>query len=183
MSPDVPEILIIGMGNVLMQDEGIGVRAVEALENRYDLPPSVELIDGGTSGTELLVPLKDRKHVIVADAINTGAEPGTLVRLHDDEVPAFFQTKISNHQLGLSDLLAVLKVTGTEPENVTIVGMVPYHLENKLGLSEESLARLDEMVLMLVDELSSIGIEAKLKSDPDRGFWEDKAYCGDNLCA
>ncbi|OOZ35871.1 HyaD/HybD family hydrogenase maturation endopeptidase [Solemya velesiana gill symbiont] len=166
--------LVIGVGNVLMQDEGAGVRAVELLESRYHVPEYVEFLDGGTAGTELLEPMRGKERLIIADCVNTGAPAGSLVRLTDEEIPAFFQTKISNHQLGISDLLAVLTVTGEAPEHVTIIGMVPYHLENKLGLSDESTARLEEMVQMLVDELELAGIKLQSRTEPLRCFWDEQ---------
>ncbi len=168
------EVLIIGLGNILMQDEGIGVRAVELLEANYELSDEVEIIDGGTTGTELLEPMRECKHLIVADTINTGAKPGTLVKLTDEQVPAFFQTKISNHQLGLSDLLAILKVTDESPESVTILGMVPYDLNNTLGLSKESHQRLDDMVNMLVEELHAHGYHPKKREQPIKSFWAEQ---------
>ncbi len=168
-------ILIIGMGNVLMQDEGVGVRAVEELECRYYIPEEVEIMDGGTAGTELLAPMRGKNHLIIADAVNTGAPPGTLVRLADEQVPAFFETKISNHQLGVSDLLALLAIGGDAPEHVTIIGMVPHLLENKLGLSRKAEAGLELMVEMLVAELQASGIELAKRAAPARGYWAAQA--------
>lgn len=175
--------LLIGLGNVLMQDEGAGVRAVELLESRYHLPDEVEVIDGGTSGTELLEPMRGAERLIVADCVQTGAPPGTLIRLTGDQVPAFFQTKISNHQLGLSDLLAVLRVTGQAPCEVVIIGLVPYELQNKLGLSERTTQRLDEMVRMLVAELEAAGIQPIPRSQPREGFWARQAALEQAACA
>ena len=168
------DILVIGMGNILMQDEGVGVRAIEDLECRYHIPDEIYVMDGGTTGTELLEPMRGIKHLIVADAVSTGAPPGTLVRLADDDVPTFFQTKISNHQLGLSDLLAVLTVTGDAPEHVTIIGMEPFFLENKLGLSPQASAGLPDMVEMLLRELGDIGIELKPRQVPLPGYWANQ---------
>ena len=176
-------ILVIGLGNVLMEDEGVGVRAVELLESRYELPDHVEVIDGGTAGTELLEPMRGTTHLIVADSVNTGAPVGTLVRLADEQVPAFFQTKISNHQLGLSDLLAVLTVTGEAPDKVVIVGMVPHYLNNTMGLSEETRGRLEEMVDMLVEELRAVGVEPRLRREPRQCFWAEKTRQETALCA
>ncbi len=183
IEPTRPRVLLIGLGNVLMQDEGVGVRAVERLESRYHLPPEVEAVDGGTSGTELLAPMRGVERLIVADAVNTGAPPGTLVRLADEEVPAFFQTKLSNHQLGLSDLLAVLTVTHQAPRHIAIIGMVPHQLENKLGLCEETEARLEEMVTMLLDELAAIGIHPEPRDKPLPGFWATQAALEAKACA
>jgi len=172
------EILVIGMGNVLMQDEGVGVRAIEELESRFIItssPGGVDIMDGGTTGTELLEPMRGVKHLIVADAINTGAPAGTIVRIADDQVPAFFQTKLSNHQLGLSDLLALMTLSGDAPEHVTIIGMVPHHLENKLGLSDEANAGLSKMVTMLVSELAGLGVKFAKREECLPCYWAEQA--------
>ncbi|MDV7340273.1 HyaD/HybD family hydrogenase maturation endopeptidase [Terasakiella sp. A23] len=177
------EILVIGLGNVLMQDEGVGVRAVEALEGLYDVPENVVMMDGGTTGTELLEPMRDVKHLIVTDSVNTGDPEGTLVRLADEQVPAFFQTKISNHQLGLSDLLGILQLQGQSPETVTIIGMVPYKLEESLGLSPETEERVYKMLDMLVDEIEGRGVELTKRDVPVAGFWSQHAQNGCLPCA
>ncbi|WP_419796533.1 MAG: HyaD/HybD family hydrogenase maturation endopeptidase [Terasakiella sp.] len=172
------EILVIGLGNVLMQDEGVGVRAVEALEGMYEIPDGVVVMDGGTTGTELLEPMRDVKHLIVTDSVNTGDPEGTLIRLADEQVPAFFQTKISNHQLGLSDLLGILQLQGQSPETVTIIGMVPYKLENSLGLSPETEGRVLKMLDMLVDEIEERGVNLKKREQSVAGFWSQHAQNG-----
>ena len=177
------EILVIGLGNVLMQDEGVGVRAVEALEGLYEIPEDVVVMDGGTTGTELLEPMRDVKHLIVTDSVNTGDPEGTLLRLADDEVPAFFQTKISNHQLGLSDLLGILQLQGQSPKTVTIIGMVPYKLEENLGLSPETEERVYKMLEMLVTEIENRGVELKKRDEPITGFWSQHAQNGCLPCA
>ncbi|WP_207062106.1 HyaD/HybD family hydrogenase maturation endopeptidase [Motiliproteus sp. SC1-56] len=150
-------ILVLGVGNILLTDEGIGVRVVEALEQRYRIPAGVEVMDGGTAGMELLASMADRDHVILVDAVNTGAAPGTLVRLVDDEVPALFKSKISPHQLGISDLLGVLTVTGEMPKRMTLFGVVPFSLETSTELSEAMQPKLDELVDLTVAELEALG--------------------------
>lgn len=166
-------VVVIGLGNVLLSDEGLGVRAVERLQQRYLLPETVEVIDGGTSAMDLLNPLSNNDNVIIADSVKTGAAPCTLVRLADDEVPKFFQTKISPHQIGLSDLLALLTVQGQAPQKITIIGMVPQSLETRIGLTEGVEARLDEMVDLLVEELRTLGIAVKPRQDGAGGFWKE----------
>ncbi len=175
MSNKCENILVVGLGNVLMQDEGIGVRAVEELESRYIIPKQVTVLDGGTAGMELFEPIRSCKHLLVADAVNTGDPMGTIVRIANDEIPAFFQTKLSNHQLGLSDLLALLQLKAEVPENVIIIGMVPYQLENKLGLTPESSAGLDEMVSDLVRELANLGVQLELRDKPVAGHWKQQS--------
>ncbi|HEB87556.1 MAG TPA: HyaD/HybD family hydrogenase maturation endopeptidase [Gammaproteobacteria bacterium] len=169
------KILIIGMGNVLMQDEGVGVRAVEELENRYHIPESVSVVDGGTTGMNLFDPIRQCDQLIVADAINTGAPDGSLVRIADNEIPAFFQTKLSNHQLGLSDLLALLTLKGEVPEHVVIIGMVPHSLENRLGLTAEATAGLTAMVAMLLAELADLGVDLQARREYRIGRWRREA--------
>ncbi|MEW8030288.1 MAG: hydrogenase maturation protease, partial [Candidatus Thiodiazotropha sp.] len=105
----------------------------------------------------------------------TGAPYGSLVRIANDEIPAFFQTKLSNHQLGVSDLLALLSLKGETPQQVTIIGMVPHSLENRLGLTAEAAAGLEAMVQMLVDELSSLGIELETREVAGDGHWKREA--------
>ncbi|MBT2968721.1 MAG: hydrogenase expression/formation protein [gamma proteobacterium symbiont of Ctena orbiculata] len=169
------KVLVIGMGNVLMQDEGIGVRAVEELVNRYRIPAGVEVVDGGTTGMELFEPMRRANSLIIADAVNTGAANGSLIRIANDEIPAFFQTKLSNHQLGVSDLLALLALKGETPEQVTIVGMVPHSLKNRLGLTPEAAKGLEAMVQMLVEELASLGIELESRPQVRSGHWKREA--------
>jgi hydrogenase maturation protease len=169
------KILVIGMGNVLMQDEGIGVRAVEELENRYHIPEGVTVIDGGTTGMELFDPIRNCDQLVVADAVNTGDPCGNLVHIANEQIPAFFQTKLSNHQLGLSDLLALLTLKDAVPEHVAIIGMVPHSLENRLGLTEEAAAGLDAMVEMLVAELSQLGVPLRRRERAQVGHWRKEA--------
>ena len=168
-------ILVVGMGNVLMQDEGIGVRAVEELESRYVIPEYVTVIDGGTTGMALFEPMRNCDQLVVADAVNTGDSFGTVVRIANEDIPAFFQTKISNHQLGLSDLLALLQLKSEAPEHVVIIGMVPHCLENKLGLSPEAEAGLDKMVSGLVAELIGLGVVLRARSKPLIGYWQKQS--------
>lgn len=176
-------ILVIGMGNVLMQDEGVGVRAVEELENQYIIPAGVKVVDGGTAGMELFEPIRDCDQLIVADAVNTGGAYGSLERIVNDQIPAFFQTKLSNHQLGLSDLLGLLKLKGEMPDHVAIIGMVPHSLEQKLGLTPEAEAGLDAMVDMLVNELESLGVKLEKREERLVGHWKKEAeYEARYLC-
>lgn len=172
---DFERILVIGMGNVLMHDEGIGVRAAEELEARYHLPANVRVVDGGTTGMELFEPMRHADCLIIADAVNAKAPAGTLVRIANEEIRAFFQTKLSNHQLGLSDLLALLAFKGETPRHVAIIGMVPHVLENKLGLSAPATAGLDEMVQMLVDELEKVGAGVTARDEVKSGHWRRQA--------
>lgn len=157
-------VLVLGIGNLLLSDEAVGVRAVEALQQRYHLPDGVDLLDGGTCGMELIDDMASRQHLIVADAVLTGAEPGTVVTLRDGEVPALFSRKISPHQLGLADVLSALHLTGEFPDKLTLVGVVPESVEPAIGLTDTVAASLDEVLRRLCDALAESGIAVSAKS-------------------
>ncbi|WP_426416027.1 HyaD/HybD family hydrogenase maturation endopeptidase [Aestuariirhabdus sp. LZHN29] len=151
-------VLVLGVGNILLTDEGIGVRVVEALEKRYQFSPDVDLVDGGTAGMELLDTIANRDHVILIDAVHTGDAPGTLVTLRDEQVPAMFRQKISPHQLGISDLLAIMSLTGEMPNHFTLFGVVPISMDTGVALTPEIDAKLEQMVQFCVEELERLGV-------------------------
>ncbi len=122
-------VAILGVGNTLMSDEGIGVHAIDALVERYDFPAEVEIVDGGTTGMELLPELEGLDHLIVVDAVRVGKPGGSIVRLAGEEVPVFFKTKISPHQIGLSDIFATLRFKGNPPKEIVIIGVQPESLD------------------------------------------------------
>lgn len=157
--------LILGVGNLLLSDESVGVHLVNQLESEYTFPEGVELVDGGTAGMELLDYIASREHIIIIDAVLTGDEPGTVVILKDDQVPALFNNKVSPHQLGLSDLLGALKLTDESPENIFLVGVVPESVEPGLEMTETITKCMPTMMQCVLDHLDEIGIEAKPKGN------------------
>jgi hydrogenase maturation protease len=154
-------VLVLGIGNILLSDEGAGVRAVEALQNRYDCSDAVEIVDGGTTGIELLSYFEDRSHILIIDAVKTGNKPGAIVRIEDP--PAFFQKKISPHQIGLADVLGLALLTDSMPKNVTLFGIEPKQLSTGLDLSTEVAGNLSQLVDMVVAELKNIGVDVQPK--------------------
>lgn len=114
-------VVVLGLGNILLRDEGVGVRVIEALAERYILPPEVEVVDGGTAGMELLNVIASCDHLLICDAVKEDAPPGTVIKLVDAEIPTFFQTRYSPHQLGLADVLATLTLTDEAPGSVTLI--------------------------------------------------------------
>lgn len=151
-------VLVLGIGNILLSDEGIGVRVVEALEEQYRLPPGVECVDGGTSGFALMDLFEGRDHVLIVDAIVSDAAPGTVVKLVDREVPTFFQARMTPHQIGLSDVLAALMLLDRGPKALTLLGIVPASLELSVELSPTLKSDLDGYVERVAQELNVIGV-------------------------
>ena len=150
-------VVVLGVGNVLMCDEGVGVHAVTELEKRYVFPPQVRLVDGGTSTHELLGDLENVDHLIVLDAVRAGREPASLVRLEGEAVPASFTTKLSPHQVGIADLLATLTLLGRAPKHVVLYGVEPERLELDLQLSPRVAARVPELCAQVLGELQRLG--------------------------
>lgn len=143
-----------------MSDEGVGVHAVEALRCAYSVPEFVEIIDGGTSSMELLDDLADLDLLIVVDAVKAGKPEGTLVRLADDQVPVFFRSKLSPHQIGLSDVMASLEFVGQFPKRMVVIGVQAENFELGMEMTPLIAARVPDLVAMVVAELAEHGIEA-----------------------
>ena len=157
-------ILVLGIGNLLLQDEGAGVRALAEFERRYAAPAGVELLDGGTSGIELLQYLRGRDYLIILDVVKSGNPPGTIIRMEGEEVPALFQKKISPHQLGLSDLLAAVQLTDRLPRGVVLFGIEPKSIDTGLEMSAEVGRNLGALAHMVARELVSLGLAVEAKS-------------------
>jgi hydrogenase maturation protease len=158
-------VLLLGMGNILLEDEGLGIRALEVLQRDYAFPPGVELLDGGTTGMGLLDDIGGREHLMVLDAVQTGEPPGTLVVMKDSDVPVYFGLRVTPHQLGLADVLATLELSGEQPGSVAVLGLVPESLELTLELSGLIRSRLGSLVEAAVAELEAIGYPVRAKHD------------------
>ena len=157
-NPEGINVLVLGVGNMLLADEGAGVRVVEELHRLYKIPESLEVIDGGTMGMDLLPYFDDRTHLIVIDAVNTGTgKPGHTVRLELEDPPSFFRTMVSPHQLGMAEVLGVAAMTDNMPPKIIVIGVEPASMETSLELSPEVEARIPEMVAMVIKELDSLG--------------------------
>ncbi len=153
-------VAVLGAGNILLSDEGVGVRVVERLPLAHHLPPEVDIIDGGTCGMEMLEDLENLDALVMVDAIRGGKPPGTLIRLVGDAVPVFFKTKLSPHQIGLSDVLATLELVGKAPKYTAILGIQPVSLALGMELTPEVEGKMPELMRMVVDELALLGLTA-----------------------
>jgi len=156
----------MGLGNIILRDEGLGVRAYERLVERYTLPDEVEAMDGGTLGMNLLSYLEDAQRVLLIDAVRSGHEPGSIIRLEGDAIPIALALKMSMHQAGLHDLLALCAIRDTTPELIVLWGMEPLVMEPGLDLTPPCAAALDDLVDKVVGELRAWGIEVEAKHRP-----------------
>jgi hydrogenase maturation protease len=150
-------ILVLGIGNLVMGDDGIGVRVVQALQERFRFPAEVALLDGGTLGLDLLPKLEGVERLLVVDAIETGAEPGTMVRLAGEEIPVAMATKLSPHQMGLKDLLSVASLIGCCPSEMVLWGVQPADVAMGMDLTAVVAACLDPLLDAVLGELARWG--------------------------
>ena len=149
--------VVLGLGNTILTDEAAGVRAVELLEQRYRMPESVLVIDGGTSGMEMIEDLSNLDFLIVIDVVKTGATPGTVVKIAGDEIPVFFRRKLSPHQIALPDVLASLELLDTMPKEIVVLGVEPISLELGMEMTPTIAEKVPALVEMAVAELLARG--------------------------
>jgi hydrogenase maturation protease len=155
----VGQTVVLGLGNILLGDEGVGVRVAERLLARYAFPPDVKVLDGGTLGLDLMPYVEAADHLLVIDALNVGAAPGELARLEGEEIPAFLSIKISPHQMGLADLLSVARLTGAYPRDVVLWGVQPAVIDVGLDLSPVVDLQVDALADKVVEEMRRWGAE------------------------
>lgn len=153
--------LVMGLGNPLMADDGAGVAVLEHLRAHWDLPPEVELIDGGTWGMNLLPMVESTRHLILVDAIRSGAAPGTLTVLERHELPRYFALKLSPHQIDLREILALAELRGLLPEHLVAIGIEPERVEMEMRLSPRVSAGLAKLADLVVDRLESAGHDCR----------------------
>jgi len=157
----VRRVVILGIGNTILSDEGVGVQAAFALREGHVLPTGVEVIDGGTAGMELLDALADVDLLLVLDAVKARRAPGTVVCLTGSEVPVFFRSKLSPHQVSICDVLASLEFAGHAPHDLVLVGVEPESLELGLELTPTVAAQVPRMVALAVQHLRQRGVDLR----------------------
>ncbi len=152
-------IVVLGVGNILLRDEGAGVRALQRLEARYLFPPEVELIDGGVLGLNLMAVLEGAQRVIVLDCVRGGKKPGELHLFDFAEIPPRVRYKDSLHQLDLVETMSLLPLTGEAPPT-WVVGIEPDSLDPwGMELSPAVEAGLEGMIQAVLEELRRLGVE------------------------
>jgi len=152
------QITVLGVGNILFRDEGVGVRVIERLLEKYGFPENVSLVDGGVLGLNLLGVISDADRLIVVDAIRNGGNPGDFYRLVGEEIPKRVFAKNSLHQVDLLEALTLCQALDRVPETV-IIGIEPEDISTLcIDLSEAIHSRIDHLVEMVLDELDQLGV-------------------------
>jgi hydrogenase maturation protease len=172
-----PTTVVLGMGNLIHSDDGVGVHAVQRLQADRRVPAEVLLLDGGTLGLTLLNRVSGAKRLLIIDAVDIGAPAGTMVRMEGKELRGMPGSG-SVHQLGFADLLAALSFTGQEPEELVVIGIQPASTNVGASLSPPVAAVLDEVVAAALAQLWKwwpLVVDGRAGGDPASAThtWED----------
>ena len=150
--------LVVGIGNILLRDEGVGVRVVLELERRVadgqlDVPPGTRFIDGGTLGLELLPLIASASALVLVDAVNLGQSPGSVTVIRGDAIEGTLAGHVSPHQVGVGDLVAAARLMGVFPAAASLVGIKPAEIDIGLDLTPEVEAAVPDAMARVCTEL------------------------------
>ena len=157
MTLENKRILVLGVGNILFTDEGIGVRAVDELTRLYDFSDNVTLMDGGTLGTRLMGPIMESDFLIVCDAVLCGDSPGSVYRLIGDDLRKSLAFRDSMHQTDLVDTLCLCGLAGNRPEAI-VIGMEPFDYHTMaIEISDTAHRSMPVMIESVIREIEAAG--------------------------
>jgi hydrogenase maturation protease len=157
-------IVVLGVGNILLKDEGVGVRVIERIQNEYTFPDNVKIVDGGTQGLWLLSTLQESDRLVVVDAVLGGGAPGTIYRLEKKDLPQGLRMKQSAHDSDLVEALNLCGLLDAGPKSVVVIGIqpadiTPYGVE----LTPQIASKVEELMELVLTELRSLGVGAEKK--------------------
>ncbi|MEN6414284.1 MAG: HyaD/HybD family hydrogenase maturation endopeptidase [Veillonellales bacterium] len=153
------KITVLGVGNILLKDEGFGVRVVEQLQERFDFPEQVQVLDGGTLGMELMRFLLETDKLILIDAVSGSLTPGSLYELRGQAVKTYFKEKISLHDIGIQEVLAALEVLEKPVKEIVVLGVEPAVVDVGLELSPVVAPIVESVIKKVIAELNAWQVE------------------------
>jgi hydrogenase maturation protease len=153
------KICVIGLGNILLQDDAIGLHVTETIKERYRFEPQIDLLDGGTAGLDLLPLIEHYEKVLFVDAVDAGQPPGAIVMIEGDAIPCFLTTQVSVHHVGLSDLLFAARMAGSLPAEICLIGIQPESVDIGLDMTDIMKKCLDLLLTTVVEQLQKWGVE------------------------
>ena len=153
-------IVLLGVGNILLTDEGFGVHVVNQLREDYVFNPPITILDGGTMGMELLTYMRGMTKLLLVDAINGGDTPGTVYEFPHDEMNTYFTEAISVHDVGMQDILRIRALQEDPLEDAVVIGVEPENLELGLDLSETTQMVVKDVKERILAVLASWNVTA-----------------------
>ena len=159
-------VMVLGVGNILLRDEGVGVKVVERLKAAYRFPDNVELVDGGTAGLDLMHVVSGVDRLIIVDTVKTNEPPGSIFRFTPDDINKKVPYKTSLHQIGMVEVFTIAEVLGKKIDAV-IIGVQPEDMSDwGLELTPTIEAKVPEIMAFVLRELEAIGIKAEPVEKP-----------------
>ena len=153
-------IVLLGVGNILLTDEGFGVHVVNQLREDYVFNPPITILDGGTMGMELLTYMRGMTKLLLVDAINGGDAPGTVYEFPHEEMNSYFTEAISVHEVGMQDILRIRALQEDPLEDAVVIGVEPENLELGLDLSETTQVVVKDVKERILAVLASWNVTA-----------------------
>jgi hydrogenase maturation protease len=151
MKEKLPRVVVIGVGNLLQKDEGVGIHAIRSLQE-MDLPADVKLVDGGTS-PDLIAYTKAGDKMIIIDCASAGGKPGEIYHFKPEDLEAGRGRLTSAHEMGVVENLKLMEMTGNKPKETVIIGIEPAEIEWGMELSDTIKKRLPELVETVLKEI------------------------------
>jgi len=155
------DVVVLGIGNLLLGDEGVGIHVIESMDKSYTFSPSINFIDGGTSGIDLIPYFEECKKMIIIDAVDSHEEPGYITILKNEEIHYRFNTKLSLHYSGLSDVLSIMKLQEITAPDMILIGVQPKIVEIGIELSNTISEKMEHILKIITNKLEEWGIECK----------------------
>ncbi len=147
----LPRIVVIGVGNLLQKDEGVGIHAIQALE-KLNLPPDVKLVDGGTS-PDIIAYTRANDKMIIIDCAKAGGQAGAIYRFRPEDLMVGKGTLTSAHEMGVPENLNLMSLTGNKPKETVIIGIEPAEIDWGMELSAALQEKLPELVKVVLKEI------------------------------
>ncbi len=161
MGNTMKNIMVIGVGNVLMKDEGFGIHVVKRMEQMFEFPENVEIVDGGVLGVHLLGIISNPDHLIVVDVVRGGGKPGDMYRIEQQDIPSRIRAKNSVHQVDFLEALALLQAMDHQPE-VVVLGVEPEDITTlETDLTETVEKKVGPIIDLVLAELETLCVTCK----------------------
>lgn len=157
-------IAVIGLGNILLRDEGVGVHVANAIKQKYSFFPEIEIVDGGTMGLDLLPIFEGRDKVLIVDAVDFKRKPGYIGIIENDNIPSVLNSKLSVHHINLPDVLFAAKLMDISPPEICLVGIQPESLDIGLDMTDEIKEKIEALIDAIIGKLKEWNVKCALLS-------------------
>ncbi len=164
---------ILGVGNILHRDDGIGVKLLKYLDAQYQFPDDVNLIDGGTVGAQLDTSIVNKDWLIILDAVDVAGNPGDVKYLTGEQfINRPGKPKMSPHQVGFLDLIQMMKLEGTEPKELDFIGIIPENVTEGVNITPVVDQAMESLINKLLEILKQKGVVPTKRDPPNKpDYW------------